>query len=213
MESCNREESLALNAFRESVSRETLDRLKLYHDLLLRWQKVKNLVSKNTLEQIWSRHFLDSAQIVELAPDGAAWLDLGSGAGFPGMVVAILQVGAQRACEMHLVEADNRKCAFLRDVSRETGVPVVVHCARIEDIIETMPQIDVVTARALAPLSKLIEYSLPLIQAGAKGIFLKGQDVGSELTNIAKYSMLNIVLRNSKTDSNGRLVMVRKKDA
>lgn len=138
-----------------SVSRETEERLAVYVDLLHRWQTIKNLVGSGTLNEVWTRHIADSAQIVPLVPNAAVWADFGSGAGFPGLVTAILIRSLPNAT-VHLVESNHRKCAFLREVARETGAPVEIHAGRIEDVVPSLPCVDALSARALAPLSQLV---------------------------------------------------------
>ena len=168
-----------------AVDAETIVRLQAYLRLLDAWQKAKNLVSAGTLQDAWERHILDSAQLLRYGPANAVWLDLGSGAGFPGMVLAILM--AKNAGSVQLVEANGRKTAFLRAVSRETGIPVRIHHARAEDLSaqETGP-IGIVTARAFAPLTKLIAYAAPWFAKGAYGLFLKGEGVDNEIEDAAK---------------------------
>ena len=182
------------------VSRETLDRLKVYHDLLLHWQSRLELVGRSTLPDIWRRHFLDSAQLIRYAPAGTRiWLDAGSGAGFPGMVLAILGAG-----EVHLVESNRRKCVFLREVARRTGTAVAVHTARVETL-EPWP-VDVVTARALAPLAKLLELCRNFIGPGTTCLLPKGQDVAGELTEAAKYWRMTVTRLPSLSDSRGTIL-------
>jgi 16S rRNA (guanine527-N7)-methyltransferase len=190
-----------------AVSRETIERIEIYEALLLKWQKIKNLVAPSTLDQIWSRHFADSAQLVALAPEARKWVDLGSGGGFPGLVVAIQLIGQQGA-EVHLVESDNRKCAFLREVARAVEAPAIVHHMRVEACYDEVGKVDIVTARALAPLQLLLDLSTPFIENGAKCLFLKGQDVDAELTATTTYSRVEIQLIESKTDRSGRIVAV-----
>jgi len=206
----NADKSLALQSL--AVSRETIERLEVYEALLLKWQKIKNLVAPSTLDQIWSRHFADSAQLIELAPDARKWVDLGAGGGFPGLVVAIQLTGLPGA-EVHLVESDNRKCAFLREVARAVEAPVIVHHMRIEACYEAVGNVDVVSARALAPLQILLDLSTPFIEKGAKCLFLKGQDVDAELTATTTYSRVKIQLVDSKTDRSGRIVVVQPREA
>lgn len=162
------------------VSRETLARLQLYAGLLQRWNRSINLVGRDTLPDLWRRHFLDSAQLLSFLPPPPAerprrLIDLGSGAGFPGLVLAILGVG-----EVHLVESDRRKCAFLREVARATETRVTVHPERIERLQGL--QGEVVTARALAPLDRLLDYARPLLAPGGVCLFLKGRGAERELT-------------------------------
>lgn len=190
------------------VSRETFQCLEIYHDLLQRWSKIKNLVAPNTLEHIWDRHFVDSLQIAPLIEGRRMIVDLGSGAGFPGLILA-MQLRDQDGVMVHLIESDNRKCAFLREVIRATGAAAVVHCGRIEQVIQTLPTPDVVTARALASLTTLVRLSGPLIAAGALGVFLKGQDYRSELTAVKTGCTFDFDVVKSVTDSAAAVILVR----
>jgi 16S rRNA (guanine527-N7)-methyltransferase len=171
-------------AFAEAfkVPRETIHRLTRYAELLERWQKAINLVAPSTLPELWSRHFADSAQLRSLAPDARLWLDLGSGAGFPGLVVAILQTGVPEF-RMHLVESNHKKCAFLAEVVRAAEAPVDIHAMRIEQVAERAQSLrpDVVSARALAPLPRLLELAAPFFGEGTRGLFLKGREAQAEI--------------------------------
>lgn len=195
---------------RFGVSAETCDKLKTYEALLKRWQKTINLVAPSTLDDIWHRHFADSAQLWPLAPQGArTWLDLGSGAGFPGLVLAILasKTGASRHI---LVESDSRKAAFLREVARETGAAVDILCMRIENP-ETHAKVgvaDCVTARALAPLSRLVEIAAPFFGSSTQGLFLKGRDVAAEIESAAQDWQFAFELIPSVTEEGGRVVLL-----
>ncbi|MCE2509540.1 MAG: 16S rRNA (guanine(527)-N(7))-methyltransferase RsmG [Alphaproteobacteria bacterium] len=180
-----------------NVSRETCDRLAAYLRLLERWQQRINLVGAGSLADPWRRHFLDSAQLLPLLPKAACSLvDLGSGAGFPGLVLGILGVP-----EIHLVESDGRKGAFLQEAARETGVSAVVHADRIENL--TPFPADVVTARALAPLDSLLSLALPFLDSGATGLFLKGRGVFEELTVAEKSWKMAIEQFPSQSDPDG----------
>jgi 16S rRNA (guanine527-N7)-methyltransferase len=191
-----------------TVSRETERRLALYAALLRRWQRVLNLVAASTLDQIWMRHIADSAQLLELAPRARCWIDMGSGAGFPGLVLAIC-LAEQGGSNVHLIESDRRKVAFLREVARQTNVGVQIHNARIEVAMPSIvPPVDVVTARALAPLRRLVEMGKMHLDRGAIGLFPKGQDVDRELTEATKYSKYCFQLAPSRTHANGRIVRV-----
>lgn len=186
------------------VSRETLDRLRLYADRLVTWSRAVNLVGRDTLPDIWRRHFLDSAQLAPLLPPAPearprVLIDLGSGAGFPGLVLAILGAGA-----VHLVEADTRKAAFLREVARETETAIVLHTARIEGLAPFA--VDAVTARALAPLPRLLALAAPFLTGGATALFLKGRSLEGELTDAAKSWMMTTDLIASRTDADGRIL-------
>ena len=164
------------------VPRETIHRLTRYGELLTHWQARANLVAASTLPALWSRHFADSAQLRALAPNARLWLDLGSGAGFPGLVVAILETG-RPDFRMHLVESNRKKCAFLAEVARETKAPVEIHAMRIEDLAESAQSLspDVVSARALAPLPRLLELASPFFGPATRGLFLKGREAESEI--------------------------------
>jgi 16S rRNA (guanine527-N7)-methyltransferase len=165
-----------------NVSRETRKRLDVLVEELQRWQRAKNLVGPGTLDTVWTRHIADSLQLVDLAPDANVWLDLGSGAGFPGLVVAIMLQDREGA-RVHCIESNGRKCSFIRHAARMTGAPVTVHNVRVEDAIASFRgKIDVVTARALAPLSRLLDWTAPLLTTGAQGLFLKGDNALGELT-------------------------------
>ena len=182
------------------VSRETVDRLKIYADLLQTWNQKINLVSKSTIPDLWQRHIRDSAQLFPLLPPGAqTLLDLGSGAGFPGLVLSILGVP-----KVHLAESDQRKCAFLREAARVAGATLTVHAKRIE-AIAPFP-VDVITARALAPVSELLDLAAPFIGENTKLVFLKGQNVEVELTEAHKRWRISARQIASLTDSAGTIV-------
>lgn len=189
-----------------AVSRETFEALRLHVDLLRKWQKRINLVSAATVPDIWRRHVLDSAQLLPLAPPAARiWTDLGSGGGFPGLVLAALLAyeHPERQAEMHLVESDSRKAAFLRESARRTGVPVMVHAGRIETL-SGWPS-DVVTARACAHISKLLAYARPFCKPGTVLLFPKGKDYGAELTEIEKCGTFRCETVRSLTDPDARI--------
>lgn len=190
-------ETFTIDDFSEAfpVSRETLERLKLYADLLVKWQARINLVGPATLPDLWQRHMLDSAQLAAHLPPGPV-LDLGSGAGFPGLVLAILRGGP-----VHLVESDARKCAFLREAARLTGAEAVVHNLRIETL-KPFPVV-AVTARALAPLGKLLDWAAPFLQQGVECLFLKGRTCEEELTQAAEHWNMAVERIPSLTDASG----------
>ena len=186
------------------VSRETADRLQRYVDLLLEWQAKTNLVAPSTLPNLWTRHISDSLQLLSLAPSAVLWADLGSGGGFPGIVLAC-GLAETPGAMIHLVERNAKKAAFLREALRVTGSPGTVHLADIgEDRITG--KLDCVTARALAPLHQLIGYAEPLVRQGAKALFLKGQDVEAELTEATKYWNIKPQLHSSRTGGHGWIV-------
>jgi len=192
------------------VSRETGARLRCYLKLLEKWQQAINLVGAATLADPWRRHVLDSAQLYPLLPERAAaattLVDLGSGAGFPGMVLAILAAG-ERQLAVHLIEAHGRKCAFLREVARATGVPVAVHNARIERLDPAAllgpGKASVVTARGLAPLDDLLELAAPFVGPGGIALFLKGSGAKEELTRATNHWHMSCDMIPSLSDRAG----------
>jgi 16S rRNA (guanine527-N7)-methyltransferase len=196
---------LSREAFGEQlgVSRETLERLTVYLELLRRWQPAINLVGSATLVDPWRRHFLDCAQLIEHLPDPLADLvDLGSGAGFPGMVLALLGVRG-----VHLIEADRRKAEFLRAVARATGAPVAIHAERIE----RMPAwpAGVITARALAPLPRLLELAQDFVTADSVCLLLKGRSAERELTEARGSWHMIAEMFPSLSEPNGIVVQLR----
>jgi 16S rRNA (guanine527-N7)-methyltransferase len=191
------------------VSRETADRLDRFVDLLLSWQQRMNLIASSTEAQVWTRHVADSLQLLALAPQARVWVDLGSGGGFPGLVIACALAETEGA-QVHLVESSTKKAAFLREAGRVTGAPVSVHASRIDEFVASAPPaVEVVTARALAPMAKLLAHAYPLLKKGAYGLFPKGQDVDRELTEAAKYWKIQASLAVSRTDPKARIVVVR----
>lgn len=182
------------------VSRETLDRLRCYVALLEKWNRRINLVAPATLPAVWTRHLLDSAQLFTLIPpDTRTLIDLGSGAGLPGLILAILGL-----TDVHLVEADTRKAVFLREAARLTGTEVTVHPYRIEAM--PLQPADVVTARALAPLPALLEYAARFLRPGGACYFLKGAAVSSELTEAQKSWHMAASLIPSRSEAAGVIV-------
>jgi 16S rRNA (guanine527-N7)-methyltransferase len=191
------------------VSRETLRRLDLFVEMLLAWNAKTNLIAASTVPHLWTRHIADSLQLLDLAPDSRIWVDLGSGAGFPGLVIACALADRPDAA-VHLVESNAKKAAFLREAARVTGTPAVIHAERIEKFVDGFHgRADAVTARALASLKVLLNQSFSLLKTGALGLFPKGQDVDTELTEATKYWNIQADLVPSRTDSQGRIVLVR----
>lgn len=162
------------------ISDEAGARVATHLRLLTEWSAKMNLVGPKELEQYWRRHALDSGQLVRLAPGAKRWVDLGSGAGFPGLIIAAL-IADMPGAEIHLVEATAKKAAFLREAAREMAAPVQVFNQRIEDFGAGAGTYDVVTARALAPLPRLTLYANPILDRGAQGLFLKGAEIDAEL--------------------------------
>jgi 16S rRNA (guanine527-N7)-methyltransferase len=179
------------------VSRETLARLEAYAALLTRWSQRINLVGRETLADLWRRHFLDSAQLWPLVPDGARSLvDLGSGAGFPGLVLAILGMDG-----VELIEADSRKAAFLREAARIAEAPVMIRPCRIAAV--PPHPVNVVTARALAPLDRLIGLACPFLGPDTVCLFPKGERAEQELTLARKSWTMTASLHHSMADPRG----------
>lgn len=191
------------------VSRETEDRLVAIAALLEKWQRTINLVAPATLPTLWTRHIADSLQLVPLAGEGVRrWVDLGSGGGFPGLVVAAV-LAERDGADVTLVESDTRKAAFLREAARIAELPATVLPARIEQVAPKIAAgVEVVSARALAPLPRLLDLAYPFLAQGARGLFLKGQDVDNELTESAKSWRIDAKITESRTDKGGRVVVV-----
>jgi len=182
------------------VSRETLARLKRYAEMLEKWNRRINLVGRGTIDDLWRRHMLDSAQLLPLIPaDAVSLVDLGSGAGFPGLVLAICGLE-----NVHLIEADRKKCAFLREVAREADTRVTIHNKRIKEI-ESF-QADIVTSRALAPLPKLLDMAVSFTKKHSILLFLKGRSADGELTEAAKEWNMRVDRIPSRTDPEGTIL-------
>ena len=193
--------------WRFNVSRESLARLEHYVALLVQWQRRINLIGPSTVDQVWKRHIVDALQLIPLIPPGTRIIaDLGSGAGMPGLVLAIA-IGV----EVHLYESNGKKAAFLRESARQCGARAVVHQVRIETIGSdpNPPQADVVTARALAPLGRLLDQAWPFLKTGAVGLFHKGQDVDAELTEASKSWRIILERHPSLTDSKAVILVVK----
>src|SRR6266849_7628433 len=153
------------------VSRETAARLDRFVSLLLKWQEITHLIAPSTVPFLWSRHIADSLQLLDLAPEAKIWVDLGTGGGFPGLVIACALYGMPGR-QVHLIESNGKKAAFLREAVAETGSPAVVHGVRMEKFVETFAgRPDIVTARAVSPLSSLLGQCLPLLKHGTLGLF------------------------------------------
>lgn len=189
------------------VSHETLARLDLFVEILLRWQRAVQLVAPSTLPKLWTRHIADSLQVMRHAPTAKTWADLGSGGGFPGLVIAIA-LADQPDAVVHLIESDARKAAFLREAARTMRAPAKIYAERIESAAERIGAVEVVTARALAPLPRLLQLARPFLAAGARGIFLKGQHVDKELTDAAKSWIIQFNLLPSLTDPGGKVLII-----
>lgn len=207
------------------VSRETLDRLQIYEVVLRTWQKTINLVAPSTLDEVWHRHFADSAQLLYLALDADVaekksaadfegpkfWLDLGSGGGFPGLVLAILLAERAKSARMTLVESDSRKAAFLGEVARKTGVAVEIRAERSEKAAtQAKSQIkDVITARALAPLPRLLGLVQPFFSPKTLALFPKGREAEREIEEARGSYSFDALAAPSLTEAEARVVIVR----
>lgn len=188
-----------------NVSRETLDKLQAYADLLEKWQRRINLVSKSTLPDLWVRHMIDSAQIFPHLPkDCKNLVDIGCGAGFPGMVLAIMGIE-----DVHMVDSDARKMAFVREVSRITATPVTIHNCRIDDM-DVTEKFDVVTSRALAPLEKLLGFSDMLMKPEGRSIYLKGRKSEEEIIEAQKSWNFEFQSEVSLSDPEGQLLIIER---
>ena len=196
-----------------NISRETLTKLMAYQALLGKWQQSVNLVGPNTLAHFWQRHAADSAQILRHAPDTArVWLDLGSGGGLPGLVLAIMLAEKTPEAHMHFIESDRKKAGFLRAVIADIGLQATVHHARIEAVSEAMPpalaQTDVITARALAPLPDLLRLLVPFCNSSTVALVHKGRNWQEELTASEQYWKLKLSAQVSDTDAAARILEI-----
>lgn len=188
-----------------SASREALEKLNRYAALLVEWNQKFNLVAPSTLPNIWSRHFLDSAQLlpfIKLHSPNLSSADLGSGAGFPGLILNILGVS-----KVHLIESTGKKADFLQTVIDELRLDAIVHRCRIEDLEEF--RVDIITARALAPMKELLPLVAPLIHKSSLCLFLKGKTVDLELTEAKKYWMFDCEKTQSLSDASGSILAIR----
>jgi 16S rRNA (guanine527-N7)-methyltransferase len=191
------------------VSRETMQRLETIVEQVRRWQERINLVAPSTVDRLWERHVEDSLQLHPLAPDARRWLDLGSGGGFPGLVIAACAADTP-GFTMTLVESNGKKCAFLRETARIATLPVTVHQTRIEDFArKDQAAFDVVSARAIAPLPLLLDLAAPFLAAGAIGLFPKGEDVEDEIAAASGAWQVEFDLIQSQTEPGARILRIR----
>ena len=190
------------------VSRETLDRLQIYVDLVLKWQPAQNLIAPSTIPDIWTRHVADSLQTQWLFPEARVWVDIGSGGGFPGIVTAIL-LADEPGAHVHMIESNQRKAAFLRTALRETGSTGSVHPGRIESVAKEWRHgpVDAVSARALASLDLLFRLSEPFTVTGAKAVFHKGQGFQREVNEASDAWNFDLVEKESLVDPVSRMLV------
>jgi len=185
------------------VSRETMERLEAYAALLIAWSARINLVGRTTLDDLWRRHFLDSAQLLPLIPEGTrSLIDLGSGAGFPGLVLSVLGVPG-----VELVEADSRKAAFLREAARVSAAPAVIRGCRIE--AAPPHEVDVLTARGCAPLDRLLTLGKRFIGPRTTCVLPKGARVEDELTAAGKAWTMTVSRHSSRADPSGCILLLQ----
>lgn len=189
------------------VSRETYEQLKEFEHAFVKWNARINLVANSTLDELWTRHVLDSAQLARLAPQELRWLDLGSGGGFPGAVMATL-LHERPGAKIDLVESNRKKAAFLQSTVGGTGI-ATVHARRIEEVVGVVAAPQIVTARALAPLPKLLDLASPWLAKGARGLFHKGRDYRSELEESADHWLFDLVEHKSRVEPEGVILDIR----
>ncbi|XDA98221.1 16S rRNA (guanine(527)-N(7))-methyltransferase RsmG [Sulfitobacter sp. LCG007] len=189
------------------VSRETQDRLEAYVDLIRKWNSRINLVSRSSLDDLWDRHIIDSAQIFELSHRADRWADLGSGGGLPGLVLAIMALEQDPARETILVDSDQRKCAFLRTVARELKLNATV----LSERVETMDPLEanVLSARALAPLTQLMAFAERHLEPGGHAFFPKGRNWGAEVDDARREWRFDLQAHPSATDSGAAILEIR----
>jgi 16S rRNA (guanine527-N7)-methyltransferase len=198
------------DAFREAMGAGETEMANLarFFDLLREGTGRMNLVGPSALESFWPRHAFDSAQLLKAAPDARRWADLGAGAGFPGVVLAILLKDAP-GTEIHLVESLSKRCRFLTEVVEALSLPAVVHNQRAEEMAKA-PRVEIVTARACAPLERLLGYAKPFFNAGARGLFLKGGRIEEEIGDARKSWRFDVALTPSLSDPSGRIVHIER---
>lgn len=197
----------SLRAVAGPVSRETFERLLAFEQLFRKWNQRINLVASSTEGEIWRRHVLDSAQLMSIAPDATNWLDLGSGGGFPGLVVAFLLQG--RRGFIRLVESNRKKASFLQTTTGQFSLPAQVFAQRIHDCYQLVPQPEIVTARAVAPLVALLDIAAPWLTNGATGLFHKGRDYRQEMAESAHHWAFDLIEHPSLVDPEGVVLEFR----
>ena len=196
-----------LNRIAGDVSRETFEQLVVFEQQFLNWNDRINLASASSAEQVWQRHILDSAQLVTIAPDARIWLDIGSGGGFPGAIVAILLRDRPDAV-VHLVESNRKKAAFLTRVVAETAAPAIVHAKRIESVVGRLGDVEIVTARAVSRLTNLLHMTNPWLANGARALFQKGREYKAEIEESRVEWSFDLIIHGSRTDPDGAILEI-----
>ncbi|WP_373237643.1 16S rRNA (guanine(527)-N(7))-methyltransferase RsmG [Cohaesibacter celericrescens] len=206
----NKERGIELISSLIPVSRESLQKLELYEALVRKWQPAQNLVAPKTLDNIWVRHIADSVQIFASYPQARHWIDLGSGAGFPGLVTAILLDDLGEDYSVHMVESNGRKATFLRTVARELELNAKIHNDRIETVLSSWDgPVDAFSARALTSFSNLCHFVQPFISKSCVGVFHKGRDFDRELAEASVSWNIDLIQKPSRTDPDARIVLLR----
>ncbi len=191
------------------VSRETEERLAVFVDLLDRWRGKTNLIANSTFPSVWTRHIADSAQLLALAPDAKRWLDMGSGAGLPGLVIAI-QLADVPAAIVHCVESDGRKCAFLREAARATGAAAQIHAVRVEAVAPgSLGPVDAITARAFAPLPLTLKLARPWMERGAIAVFPRGESARDQIAALPEARVYAIETLPSVVNPKAAILRIR----
>jgi 16S rRNA (guanine527-N7)-methyltransferase len=190
------------------VSRETLERLQAFEHMLQKWNRSINLVAGSTAADAWDRHILDSAQLFRLAPATNRWVDLGSGGGFPGLILGFLLADRQGSV-VHLIESNRKKASFLQAVTGQFNLPARVHARRIEDSYPLVIEPQIVTARALAPLPLLLDLAAPWLTDGAIALFHKGRDYRSEVEESTQRWSFDLIEHASVIDLQGAILEIR----
>ena len=191
------------------VSRETEERFVVFVDHLARWRKATNLISETSFASVWTRHIADSAQILGLAPGALRWVDMGSGAGFPGLVIAILLAGVPGAV-VHCIESDQRKCAFLREAARATGAAAQIHAQRVESVdAAKLGPVDAVTARAFAALPLTLKLATVWLEEGAAGVFPRGRSAKDQLEALDHNQAYTIEVLPSAVGAGAAILRIR----
>jgi len=191
------------------VSHETEARLAIFVDLLDRWRRKTNLIADSTFPSVWTRHIADCAQLLALAPNARRWVDMGSGAGFPGLVIAI-QLADVPGAAVHCIESDSRKAAFLREAARTVGAAATIHPVRVEDVApESLGPVDAVTARAFAPLPLTLKLARPWMERGAVAVFPRGESARDQIAALPEARVYAIETMSSVVNPKAAILRIR----